>query len=405
MRHEQRALGVQPPGRLRGHARHAQAAVVAVPRAGVAEGDLALVGRQRVRVGDAVEVLPRRLGAEHAASPSRARGRGRASRCSSRTRETRSSPRRAWAAARRWRRARRTVMYSQYSSCTARRPVSPQSASLRAISSPTQNAGLPGSPGHFTASLRRGSRSAPGSSEKKRVLSARGLRVVGARDRLVPARAQLVGQLVGPARSVVGHGREAITGHARRPVSGVPRRPRLRRARRAARARRPAARAPASSVGLGACSAPEQHVLGSRAGARCGAPPRAAPARARRLPCTPKPGRSARGAAGVASTTDAGTPTTSSIATRSASIAAAIAVAVDAGLGDRAGRRGAALRRGRAAGARARPARRPAAAPPPSAARTTCLASRGEPLKHCLSPSSCRARAGAWRASCEPPGG
>ena len=65
-----------------------------------------------------------------------------------------------------------TVMYSQYSSCTERRPVSPQSASLRAISSPTQKAGLPGSPGHLTASLRRGSRSAAGSSEKKRVFSA-----------------------------------------------------------------------------------------------------------------------------------------------------------------------------------------------------------------------------------------
>ncbi len=62
-----------------------------------------------------------------------------------------------------------TVMYSQYSSCTARRPVSPQSDRLRAIASPTQNAGLPGSPGHLIASLRRGLRSAAGSSEKKRV--------------------------------------------------------------------------------------------------------------------------------------------------------------------------------------------------------------------------------------------
>jgi hypothetical protein len=65
-----------------------------------------------------------------------------------------------------------TVMYSQYSSWTPRRPASPQSASLRAISSPTQKAGWPGSPGHFTASLRRGARSTRGSSVKKRVFSA-----------------------------------------------------------------------------------------------------------------------------------------------------------------------------------------------------------------------------------------
>ena len=66
VRHEQRALHVQPAGRLGRHAGDPQAPVVAVTRAGVAEGDLALLGRQRVRVGDAVEVLPRRLGAEHA---------------------------------------------------------------------------------------------------------------------------------------------------------------------------------------------------------------------------------------------------------------------------------------------------------------------------------------------------
>ena len=65
-----------------------------------------------------------------------------------------------------------TVMYSQYSSWTARRPVRPQSDSACAFASPTQYAGLPGSPGHLTASLGRGFRSASGSSVKKRVFSA-----------------------------------------------------------------------------------------------------------------------------------------------------------------------------------------------------------------------------------------
>ena len=63
-------------------------------------------------------------------------------------------------------------MYSQYSSCTARRPVRPQSDSACALASPTQNAGLPGSPGHLIASVERGLRSSRGSSVKKRFFSA-----------------------------------------------------------------------------------------------------------------------------------------------------------------------------------------------------------------------------------------
>jgi len=65
VRHEHRPHRVQRPGRLRGDAGHAQAAIVAVPGAGVAEGDLALVGRHRVRVGDPVQVVPGRLHPEH----------------------------------------------------------------------------------------------------------------------------------------------------------------------------------------------------------------------------------------------------------------------------------------------------------------------------------------------------